>query len=70
MAANASMAPKTFDMRDGPKVAKQPLGRPLDGGVRWHHRPQKQVWLEAHLLLDSCAKVMRQPSWNLRHSAE
>ena len=32
--------------------------------------PLKHDGLGAHLLLDSCAKVMRQPTWNLRHSAE
>ena len=26
----------TFDMSGGPKGAKRPLGRPLDGGVRRH----------------------------------
>src|SRR5664279_1012678 len=26
----------TFDMSGGPKGAKRPLGRPLDGGVRCH----------------------------------
>jgi hypothetical protein len=28
----------TFDMSGGAKGAKQPLGRPLDGGVRCLHR--------------------------------
>src|SRR5580765_2579421 len=28
----------TFDMSGGPKGAKRPLGRPLDGGVRRHDR--------------------------------
>jgi hypothetical protein len=29
----------TFDMSGGPKGAKRPLGRPLDGGVRFHCGP-------------------------------
>ena len=34
----------TFDMRGGPKSAKRPLERPLDGGVSRHrksHFPQR-----------------------------
>ncbi len=32
------MAIVTVDMSGGPKGAKRPLGRPLDGGVRRHAR--------------------------------
>jgi hypothetical protein len=57
-------------MSGGAKGREAAFGTSARWRVRQHHRPLKHDWLRAYLLLDSCAKVMRQPSWNLRHSAE
>src|SRR5450755_3615610 len=36
----------TFDMSGGPKGAKRPLERPLDGGVRPHCSQSERRWRE------------------------
>jgi len=46
----------TFDMSGGPKGAKQPLERPLDGGVRRHCK-------DAH---DGCGMLCHQ-IWHFLH---
>src|SRR6185369_10265948 len=39
----AQLARPTFDLRGGPKGAKRPLERPLDGRVRRHRLPLHSV---------------------------
>ena len=48
--SNSREWPLTFDMSGGPKGAKRPLGRPLDGGVRSHSTSSCPTHTTANLL--------------------